>query len=158
MKAAKPKNREIVTASLRLLAMRDMSRAQFVDKLTAKEFTPEDIAEAVAWCEAEGFLDEVRFAEVAGRRLGQKYGTSRIAQTLRQKGVNTETISATVDAMKETEFARAYEVSVRKFGELPSDGDTRTKQTRYLLSRGFSYAVVKRILGGEVPEAAALFA
>lgn len=150
--SAKPENREIVTASLRLLAMRDMSRAQFVDKLTAKEFGPEEIEQVVAWCEAEGWLNEARFAEVAGRRLGYKYGTSRIAQTLRQKGVQAETITATVETMKDTEFARAREVWTRKFDNLPTDGETRTKQTRYLLSRGFSYAIVKRVLGGELPD------
>ena len=55
--APKPTNREIVSASLRLLAMRDMSRAEFERKLAAKEFTPEEIAEAVVWCEAEGWLN-----------------------------------------------------------------------------------------------------
>jgi regulatory protein len=103
MNHPKPDNREIVSASLRLLAMREMSRAEFAKKLKAKEFSSEDIAQAIAWCEAEGWLNEVRYAEVAARQWGQRYGTSRVAQRLRQKGVNDEVIADTICTLKESE-------------------------------------------------------
>jgi regulatory protein len=151
-KTPKPENREIVSASLKLLAMRDMSRVQFVDKLTKKEFNAEDISEAVAWCEAEGWLNEARYAEVAARRLGHKYGASRVAATLRQKGVNDEAVASTINAMKDSEFSRAKAVWIRKFETLPDTADARAKQTRYLQSRGFSFAIIKRVLSGEVEE------
>ena len=151
-KPQKPENREIVSASLKLLAMRDMSRVQFVDKLTKKEFNTEDIREAVAWCEAEGWLNEARYAEVAARRLGHKYGASRVAATLRQKGVNDEAVASTINAMKDSEFSRAKGVWMRKFETLPDTADARAKQTRYLQSRGFSFAMIKRVLSGEVEE------
>jgi regulatory protein len=152
-KPPKPENREIVSASLKLLAMRDMSRIQFVDKLTKKEFNEHDINEAVAWCEAEGWLNEPRYAEVAARRLSHKYGASRVAATLRQKGVDDETVMSTIAAMKDGEFSRARSVWARKFDALPDASEIRAKQTRYLQSRGFSFAVIKRVLSGEVDEA-----
>ena len=151
-KAAKPENREIVSASLKLLAMRDMSRVQFVDKLKKKEFNAHDIIEAIAWCEAEGWLNEARYAEVAARRLGRKYGASRVAATLRQKGVNDENVIHTIAAMNEGEFSRAHTVWARKFDALPDATEARAKQTRYLQTRGFSFAVIKRVLAGEVED------
>ena len=152
--ASKPANREIVSASLRLLAMRDMSRAEFERKLTAKEFSAEDIAEAVVWCEAEGWLNENRYAEVAARRLGYRYGAARITQALKQKGVPDEVVASAVGEMKDTEVARAREVLMRKFGEgfagqhdgEPIDHDTRAKQIRYMQARGFSYDTIKRAI------------
>ncbi|MFN5543249.1 MAG: regulatory protein RecX [Betaproteobacteria bacterium] len=142
--APKPTNREIVSASLRLLAMRDMSRAEFERKLAAKEFTPEEIAEAVVWCEAEGWLNEARYAEVVARRLGYRYGASRISQTLKQKGVPDEVVAAAVGEMKDTEVARAREVLARKFGEAPVDAASRAKQIRYMQARGFGYEAIKK--------------
>lgn len=151
-KPPKPENREIVSAALKLLAMRDMSRIQFVDKLKRKEFNDHDISEAIVWCEAEGWLNEARYAEVAARRLGHKYGASRVAATLRQKGVNDENVIHTIAAMKEGEFSRARDVWARKFDALPDATEARSKQTRYLQSRGFSFAVIKRVLSGEVED------
>ena len=151
-KPPKPENREIVSAALKLLAMRDMSRVQFVDKLKKKEFNEHDINAAIVWCEAEGWLNEPRYAEVAARRLGHKYGASRVAATLRQKGVIDDVVVSTIAAMKDGEFSRAYSVWARKFDALPDTTEVRAKQTRYLQARGFSFAVIKRVLAGEVDE------
>ena len=147
--APKPQNRELVSASLRMLAMRDMSRMQFVQKLSAKAFASEEIGVAVAWCEAEGWLNEARYADVTARRLGQKYGASRISHTLRQKGVNDLAIAETVAILRESELARALRIWSRRFAAIPDSADARVKQTRYLQSRGFSFDVIKQILSGQ---------
>lgn len=138
--------------------MRDMSRVEFERKLAAKEFSAEDIAEAVVWCEAEGWLNETRYAEGTARRLGYRYGASRITQTLKQKGVPDAVVATAVGEMKDTEVARAREVLMRKFGEsfagqpqgethgAPIDHDTRVKQIRYMQTRGFSYDTIKRAM------------
>lgn len=145
-KTPKPANREIVSASLRLLATRDMSRVEFERKLAAKDFTVEDIAKAVEWCEAEGWLNEARFAEETARRLGNKYGASRITQTLKQKGVPDAVAAEAVQAMRETEVSRAREVLMRKFGETPADAEARAKQIRYMQARGFGYDTIKKAI------------
>ena len=152
----KPANREIVSASLRLLAMRDMSRMEFARKLAAKAFTPEDIAAAVVWCEADGWLNETRYAEVTARRLGHKYGATRIAQTLKQKGVPNGAVAETLSAMKDGELARAQAVLERKFRDAPSNAEQRAKQIRYMQTRGFSFDVIKRAMCAAAAAGAAL--
>ena len=149
----KPENREIVSASLRILTGRDMSRAEFVKKLTAKAFTPEDIDAAAAWCIAEGWLNETRYADSAGRRLGMKYGASRVAQTLRHKGVGEEAMSAAVALLKVSDFERARALWLRKFGEPADNANDKGKQIRYLQSRGFGFDVIKRVISGEEHDA-----
>jgi regulatory protein len=147
-KPARPANRELVSIALRLLAMREMSRAQFVEKLTAREFSGEETAEAVAWCTAEGWLNDTRFASVTARRLSQKYGSTRVARTLKQKGVHSDAVIDAIAVLQETELMRARAVWARKFAALPTSADRRAKQVRYLQVRGFSFAVIKQVLSG----------
>jgi regulatory protein len=142
---AKPENREIVSAALRLLAGRDMSRTQFVTKLSTKEFSPEEIEAVAEWCQAEGYLNEVRYAENASRRLGAKYGANRVAQTLRHKGVNDEDVAASIATLSDSEVARAQVIWTRKFRELPVSATDRAKQSRFLQTRGFSYGTIKQM-------------
>ena len=123
-----------------------MSRIEFERKLAAKAFTPEDIAAAVVWCEADDWLNEARYAEVTARRLGQKYGATRIAQTLKQKGVPNSAVAETLSAMKDGELGRAQAVLERKFSEAPTNAEERAKQIRYMQARGFRFEVIKRAI------------
>ncbi len=141
--APKPSNRALVSAALKLLARRDMTRTEFVSKLQSREFSEEEANQAADWCSAEGWLDESRYAEVNARRLGQKYGASRVAHQLRQKGVNAGDLSEVLDALKLTERDRARALWQRRFGEVPTSVLEMQRQLRYLQSRGFSYAIAK---------------
>lgn len=150
----KPVNRELVSAALRLLARRDMSRKEFTTKMGKSEFSVDEIASVAAWCEAEGFLNEARYAEGKARVLGNRYGARRVGATLKQKGVVDELVETAVATLKETDFARARDMWLRKFGEPATDQNTRNKQVRYLQSRGFGFDVIKRVIKGEEVEEA----
>ena len=246
IKPGKPENRELVSAALRLLARRDMSRHEFITKLTkinahnanrgsksrsdsgnkslsparpssntggwrskkskrvvtriasqndiesnggderaavvsteintvhltvidtaalnfdfieskrgvksALEFSSEEIEAVTAWCAAEGFLNETRFAESKARSLGARYGARRVGATLKQKGVAQEVIAETISELKETDLARARAMWLRKFGEPANDTNDRNKHIRYLQSRGFGFDVIKRVINGAVDE------
>ncbi len=149
MGAPKPGNRELVSAALRLLARRDMSRKEFVTKLGRGEFSADEIESVTAWCTAEGFLNEARYAEGKARVLGNRYGARRVGATLKQKGVTDDLVETAVIALKETDFDRAREMWLRKFGEPAADQNNRNKQVRYLQSRGFGFDVIKRVIKGE---------
>ena len=146
--AIKPENKALVTAALRLLARRDYPRAEFIKKLGAAEFDKEEIEAAADWCHAQGFLNEPRFAESTSRRLGAKYGTQRVAHTLRQKGVAEDHVTAAISTLKESEPDRASALWTRKFGRVAESADEKSKQIRYLQSRGFSFAIIKQVIAG----------
>ena len=69
-------------------------------------------------------------------------------QELQAKGLPVEAIADAVQAMRSTELARAREVWRKKFGEPPVDPVARLKQVRFLVSRGFSPEVVRKIVAG----------
>ena len=152
MDAPKPENRELVSAALRLLARRDMSRKEFIIKLSRGDFSADEIESVTAWCAAEGFLNEARYAESKARVLGNRYGARRVGATLKQKGVTADLVETAVIALKETDFNRARDMWLRKFGEPAADQNSRNKQVRYLQSRGFGFDVIKRVIKGEVSE------
>ena len=145
---AKPENKALVSAALRLLSRRDYPRAEFISKLTCAEFDKADVEAAADWCHQQGFLNETRFAESTSRRLGAKYGAQRVAHTLRQKGVAEDEVSAAMVTLKESEPERARALWTRKFGKVAESGEEKSKQVRYLQSRGFSFAVIKQAITG----------
>jgi regulatory protein len=150
----KPENREIVSAALRLLARRDMSRTEFIAKLgkssnnDGSDFTIEDIAAITEWCVQEGFLNETRFAEGKARRLGVKYGARRVGATLKQKGVSEELVAEAVSQLTDSDFDRARALWLRKFGEPANNANDKNKQIRFLQSRGFGFDVIKKVISG----------
>lgn len=148
----KPENKALVSAALRLLSRRDYSRSEFIRKLTTGEFGKDDVEAAADWCHEQGFLNEARFAESASRRLGAKFGAKRVAHTLRQKGVTEEQVSAAVLTLNESERDRARALWTRKFGKVAESAEEKSKQIRYLQSRGFSFAIIKLVISGEPDE------
>ncbi len=153
MKFSSPENKQLVSAALKLLSRRDMSRAEFIAKLLHAKFTQEEAETAAAWCAEEGWLNESRYAENATRRLGAKYGDKRVVHSLRQKGLDNDAISQAVSTMNESEISRARTLWLRKFGELPANVNERARQVRFLQSRGFSFEVVKKIFVSNMEEA-----
>ena len=150
--APKPENKALVSAALKMLSRRDYSRTAFISKLTTGEFDKADVEAAADWCHEQGFLNESRFAESTSRRLGAKYGAQRVAHTLRQKGVSEDEVTAAISTLKESELARASALWNRKFGKVAETSDEKSKQIRYLQSRGFSFAIVKQAITGITEE------
>lgn len=107
---------------------------------------PEAEVEALLiWLQARGYLDESRFVESRVHARAARYGNRRIQQELAQHGLS---LDAEAQArLKDSELTRAREVWQRKFGERPpEDAAARAKQTRFLVGRGFSAEVVRRVL------------
>jgi regulatory protein len=132
--------------ALRLLAAREHSRQELERKLAQHEAEPGQLKQALDELQGRGFIDEQRVADSVVHRRASRVGASRIRQELQAKGLDQETVAAAVAGLKSTEFERAREVWRKKFGELPADSAQRAKQARFLLARGFSGEVVRRVL------------
>ena len=74
-----------------------------------------------------------------------RYGNRRVAQELRQQGVDADAITAAME-QTEPEIDRARAVWQRKFGEAPADYKEKARQIRFLAARGFSFDVISKIL------------
>ena len=134
--------------ALRLLSQREHSRFELERKLKPFEETPGELAEALDFLQAKDFINAQRVVESVVNRRSAKLGASRVRQELQAKGLPVEAIADAVQAMRSTELARASEVWRKKFGEPAVDLVARLKQVRFLVSRGFSPEVVRKIVAG----------
>jgi len=165
----KPKQSPSLKArALRLLSLREYSRKTLAAKLAESEARwarlgaeqLEQTSQATALSieavlddfETRGWLSDERFAEALVRRRSERYGTRKIADELERAGVNSQQSAKLLGALKETEFQRAYDLWVRKYGEKAQDQKERARQYRFLASKGFSSDVVARIIGGQSPD------
>lgn len=97
---------------------------------------------------AGGLLSEARFVEGRIRTRAARHGNQRIAQELARHGLQPSADAAR--ELKASEFARAREVWLRKFGDAAvasaTDARSRARQIRFLAGRGFSAEVIRRVL------------
>ncbi len=140
--------------ALRALAGREHSRTELERKLARFETTPGELAQILDELAAKGFINEQRVAETLAYRRGAKLGAARVVQELKAKGVDPEVVALAGAALKATEYARAVDVWRKKFGRAdsgaahsPSPAE-RSKQMRFLASRGFSAEVIRKTVSG----------
>ena len=154
--------------ALRLLSLREYSRKGLAAKLSESEArwgklggeqaeqTSESrdtqIQAVLDDFEARGWLSDERFAEALVRRRSERYGMRKIVDELERAGVDPKQSARVVGALKETEFQRAYDLWLRKYGVKALDQKERARQYRFLASKGFGSEVVAKIIGGKQPD------
>ena len=168
VKKSKKQSPSLKARALRLLSMREYSRKGLAAKLEESaarmlKFKPleEDSEENVPAIpitvqieavlddfEARGWLSDQRFAEALVRRLSQRFGTRKIQDELAQAGVDSAKTLDLLRALKETEYQRAHELWLRKFGALATEQKEKARQYRFLASKGFSSDVVSKVVAG----------
>jgi regulatory protein len=144
---------DAVERARRLLARRGHAEQELRLKLEDREFGPELIDGAVDQLQAEGALDDSRFAEHQADLLQQQgWGPRRIRQKLRDRGVSDTDIESALAAVQEEDpdlwLRRCFERVRQKFGEPDPKWSQRDKAKvfRHLEHRGFERALIRRIL------------
>ncbi len=138
--------------ALRLLTLREHSRPELERKLAVHEEQAGQLALVLDDLEAKGFISEQRVvASVVYRRSG-KLGAKRVGQELQHKGISQEAVKEAVAELQTTELDRARAVWLKKFGQTATTPKEKAKQLRFLISRGFSTAVLYEVLGTYVDE------
>ena len=136
--------------ALRLLSQREHSRAELTTKLTPHVQDSEDLGALLDELQAKDFINETRVLESVVYRRASRMGAARIRQELQAKGLAGEAIQDAVARLQDSELDRARGVWARKFAQPPQTPQENAKQTRFLLTRGFSGDVVRRVLRGAV--------
>lgn len=93
-----------------------------------------------------GWLSDARFTEQLVHARQSKFGSARVANELREKGVAVDLIANAVKEIKVNELDNAREVCRKKFKTSPSSREDWAKQARFLQSRGFGFDVIKKVL------------
>jgi regulatory protein len=149
MSFAKP---SLKSRALRLLSVREHSRAELERKLKSFEEEPGTLARALDELQAKGFIDEQRVIESVVHRRAAKLGTARIKQELQGKGLASEAVTEALAGLQATERERALEVWRKKYGEPPADAQAAARQMRFLASRGFGAETIRRVVAGAQDE------
>ncbi|MGM0768840.1 MAG: regulatory protein RecX [Pseudomonadota bacterium] len=136
------------SVALRLLARREHSRMELNLKLRQRKIEGAVIERVLDEYEAEGWLDDTRFADVYARqRIDLGYGPLRVIAELQQRGVHTT--PECVDEMSDHDWTeQAIRLRCKRFGghDIRDDWDEKVRQARFLNRRGFSAAQVERAL------------
>lgn len=166
VKKSKKQSPSLKARALRLLSMREYSRKGLAAKLEesaarmlkfqSSEEETEVLVPAIPVTaqieavlddfEARGWLSDQRFAEALVRRRSERFGARKIQDELAQAGVDSAKTIDLLKNLKETEYQRAHELWLRKFGALASEQKERARQYRFLASKGFSSDVVSKVV------------
>jgi regulatory protein len=133
--------------ALALLARREHSRAELARKMSAHA-EADEIAALLDALERERLLSDDRFAESLRNTRQGRYGSLRLKQELRDKGVAAGRIAQEVELARASDLAAARAVWEKKFGAPPENAKDRARQMRFLLGRGFPMEVAARVVGG----------
>lgn len=164
--------RSLKARALQLLAQRDQSRLELRRKLLRHARKSAEVAAAQAavdghggdggdegidrhdgeaevdalldWLVSHRFLCDERFVESRIHAREARFGNLRIRGELARHGVAAP--PELLEALAETELARAAGVRERRFAALPQTPAERAAQCRFLAGRGFSPEVIHRLM------------
>jgi regulatory protein len=132
--------------ALRLLARREHSRTELARKLQPQVVPEDDLNALLDDLARRKHLSDERYAESRAHALSRKFGSARIAQELRAKGVDKGLAEGAVATARSTETERARAVWLKKFRNAPESREERAKQMRFLQSRGFSFDAIRAVV------------
>lgn len=138
--------------ALRCLSRREYSRSELARKLAPHAESAEQLDTLLDRLVQEKLLSDERFAASLVHRRAQQRGASVIRHELRTHRLDDELVAAHVAELARSEPVRARALWKRRFGSLPTSTAERARQSRFLLSRGFSADVVRRVLAGSGDE------
>jgi regulatory protein len=135
-KKSQKQNREkCYTSAMRYLVRREHSVLELRQKLTAKSFESDDIDAIIEILIEKKYQSDARFAaEFIHMRFNQGKGPIKISVDLKQRGIEQ------FDLSEFDFYALAHKIRQQKFGSiLPTDFKEKSKQQRFLQSRGFNF-------------------
>jgi regulatory protein len=132
--------------ALRFLARREHSRQELARKLTAHVAEGEDIEALLDDLVQRGWLSDARFAEQSIRAKSRRFGPLKLAQQLRSRGLDAETIAAGFRAASADGVASMESIWRSRFHGAAADAREHARQARFLQGRGFALDEVLRFL------------
>jgi len=140
------RRQQIEAICLRLLARREHSRRELLDKLALRGFNRDEVEPVIAEMAEQNWQNDQRYAECYVRqRIQSGYGPMRLRYELQQRGIN----DADLDAQAEEQGGwqnLLLDVYLGKYGDEKSLPQNEwLKRSRFLQQRGFSGEMIKRL-------------
>ena len=138
--------KDLYNKALNYLARREHSRCELQQKLTQYSDNPNDIAAVIDRLIEHNLQSDKRFSESFIHSKQAKYGSLRLKETLKQKGISTATMQEYLPDLQE-EINNAVAILHKKLGTpRPLSMAEKQKAYRFLHYRGFSPETTKTAL------------
>lgn len=133
-------NKNVLIAALNLLARREHSAAELLNKLLQRKFEDVQIKEVISYCQEKDYQSDLRYAENLCRtRMNQGYGERRIRYELSQKWVDVSIIDQVLSIDPEVWQEHMQKVIAKKFKNTsPKTLLEKQKIRQFLYTRGFN--------------------
>lgn len=134
---------ELKARALRYLVRREHSRAELARKLALHAESAHAVQAVLDLLLSKKQQSDERFAEERARSLSRKYGAAKIRQDLKAKGIEQQVIDRVSPG---DELGRARAILARKYREPAATREEHARRARFLMSRGFSYDIIRSAL------------
>lgn len=131
-------------AALHMLALRRLTEAQLWHKLAARDYAHDDIADAVATCKRDGYLDDELFASLYVEGARKAVGDVRLVAELVKRGIDRDAAGRAVSRAprdQDQRLSAAYAKLVRTNPDL-----SYPSAARALERLGFPTSLIYRML------------
>ncbi|QPK62702.1 regulatory protein RecX [Methylomonas sp. LL1] len=138
---------QIEAVCLRLLARREHSRRELLDKLALRGFQRDEVEPVIEVLAEQNWQNDDRYAECYVRqRIQNGYGPIRIRYELQQRGIDDADLDAQAEEQGGGWRNLLLDVYIGKYGEEKSLTQAEwLKRSRFLQQRGFSGEMIKRL-------------
>ena len=132
---------------LRLLARREHSQKELLNKLLVKGFDKDEILPVIEELTQQGWQSDSRYAESYARhRIQQGYGPLSVLYELRQNGIDVVNLDEIVQIVAGSWMERLEQVYSKKYThDTVLDFNEWAKRSRFLLHRGFPGAMISAL-------------
>ncbi|MGZ4956276.1 MAG: regulatory protein RecX [Methylobacter sp.] len=139
--------KEIQEICLRLLARREHSQKELLDKLALRGFDRDDALPVIDELAEQGWQDDLRYAESYARfRIRKGYGPIRVGYELLQNGIAAFDLEGIVKEEAGSWMGLMEQVYSKKYtDDTVLDRNEWAKRSRFLLHRGFSGAMISAL-------------
>jgi len=139
--------KEIKEVCLRLLARREHSQKELLDKLALRDFDRDDAQAVIAELAQHDWQEDLRYAESYARhRILKGYGPIRVAYELRQNGIVAFDFEEIAQKEAGGWMELLEQVYTKKYTHDPVLARNEwAKRSRFLLHRGFSGEMISAL-------------
>lgn len=138
--------REIKEICLRLLTRREHSQKELRDKLVQQGFDSSEVQAVISDLAQQNWQSDQRFAESYARhRIKKGFGPIKINYEIQQRGIHNFDPDSILLDLAESWLEILEQVYRKKYTKIkPVTHAERSKQSRFLLQRGFSSEMIKQ--------------
>lgn len=137
----------IRATAIRMLARREHSRAELVQKLVGRGADADEVEHTVADLQVMGLVSDERYAHAVVAQMAGRYAKRAIVHEMRHKSVAADAVATVDDAIADIDdSANALALLERRFPQPAANDREKARHVRFLQSRGFALSLILSLL------------